>query len=101
MATVKIPVLALALTLLLSLLGTISAPDPAVATPDEVKWSRVNIPTEGETGNWVLASGSNVQHLTMAVDGTFYCYANPSGLRSHNNIRFCRYSADDFYIVAV
>ncbi len=79
MAKSKIPALALALALLLSLLGTISAPDPAVAAPDEVKWSRVNIPTEGETGNWVLASGSNVQHLTMAVDGTFYCYANPSG----------------------
>jgi len=79
LTTAKIPLAALILALLLSLLGAISAPDPAAATPDEVKWSRVNIPTEGETGNWVLASGSNVQHLTMAVDSTFYCYANPSG----------------------
>ncbi|MFC1978110.1 WD40/YVTN/BNR-like repeat-containing protein, partial [Chloroflexota bacterium] len=39
----------------------------------------VNIPTEGETGNWVLASGTNVRHLAMAVDGTLYSYANPSG----------------------
>jgi len=29
-------------------------------------------------GNWVLASGSNVRCLTMANDGTFYAYANPS-----------------------
>ncbi|MDI6815104.1 MAG: hypothetical protein QMC90_03380 [Dehalococcoidales bacterium] len=47
---------------------------PAVATPDEVKWSRVNIPTEGKPGNWVLASGSDIQHLTMAIDGTLYAY---------------------------
>ena len=62
-----------------SLLSTISAPDPVAAAPDEVKWTRVNIPTEGETGNWVLASGSNVRHLAMAVDGSLYSYANPSG----------------------
>ncbi|MFC1932912.1 hypothetical protein ACFLXU_04710 [Chloroflexota bacterium] len=77
--TGKAPLVALALILLLSLLGTISLPNPAVATPDEVKWSRVNIPTEGEAGNWVLANGSDVRHLTMATDGTVYCYANPSG----------------------
>ncbi len=79
MAKSKIPVIALTLTLLLSLLGTISPTNPAAATPDEVKWSRVNIPTEGEAGNWMLASGSNLQHLTMAIDSTLYCYANPSG----------------------
>lgn len=78
MATAKIPLIALALALLLSLLGTIASTDPAAATPDEVKWSRVNIPADGETGNWVLASGSNIQHLTMAVDGTIYGYVNPS-----------------------
>ena len=52
---------------------------PAAATPDEVKWSRVDMPTEGKLGDWVLASGSDVQHLTMAIDGSLYCYANPSG----------------------
>ena len=70
---------ALALTLLISLLGTINAASPVSATPDEVKREKVNIPTEGETGNWVLAAGSDVKHLTMAKDGTLYAYANPSG----------------------
>ncbi len=79
MAKSTILVVALALTLLLSSPYTIPIPNPVAATPDEVKWSRVNIPTEGETGNWVLASGSNIQHLTMAADGAIYCYANPSG----------------------
>ena len=44
-----------------------------------VKWSRVNIPTDGRDGNWVTANGSDVQHLTMATEGTIYGYANPSG----------------------
>ena len=46
----------------------------ATASPDEVKWSPVNIPAEGRAGNWVLAAGSDVQHLTMAIDGTLYAY---------------------------
>jgi len=44
------------------------------ASADEVKWSRVNTPTEGSAGNWVLASNSNVQHLTMSANGTLYVY---------------------------
>jgi len=75
----KLLLAALALTPLLSLLGSPFPASPVTAAPDEVKWSRVNIPTEGEIGNWVLASGSNIQHLTMANDGTLYCYAHPSG----------------------
>jgi photosystem II stability/assembly factor-like uncharacterized protein len=63
------------LVVLLSLLGSTLA----VAAPDEVKWSRVNIPTEGKLGDWVLGSGSDVQHLTLAIDGTLYGYADPSG----------------------
>jgi len=47
---------------------------PAAAAPDEVKWSRFNIPLDGKPGNWVLADGSDVQHLTMASDGTLYAY---------------------------
>ncbi|MFC2007762.1 hypothetical protein ACFLVB_04120, partial [Chloroflexota bacterium] len=39
---------------------------------DEVKWSRVTVPTEGKAGNWLLADGSDIQHLTMAADGTLY-----------------------------
>jgi len=66
---------AITLVALLTLLGS----TPAVAAPDEVKWSRVKSPAEGKRGDWMLASGSDVQHLTMAVDGTLYCYANPSG----------------------
>ncbi len=57
--------------LLLSLAGSIA---PAVAAPDEVKWSRFDIPLDGKPGNWVLADGSDVQHLTVAGDGTLYAY---------------------------
>ncbi|MBA7477112.1 hypothetical protein ES707_12510 [subsurface metagenome] len=71
MATIRF---AVRLLLLLSLLGSVSPLTPAVADPDEIMWSRVNIPTEGKTGNWVLANGSDVAHLTMAIDGTLYAY---------------------------
>jgi len=66
------------LALILLLLGSIT-PTPVIATPDVVEWSRVTLPTEGKPGNWVLADGSDIQHLTMAIDGTIYAYANPSG----------------------
>jgi len=69
----KICIIALGLILSLSL--SFSAPTSlAIASPDEVKWSRVSIPTEGEAGNWVLADGSDVQHLRVAIDGTLYAY---------------------------
>ena len=58
----------------LLLLAWLSLTAPAIANPDLVKWSRVNIPTDGEAGGWGLASGSDVQHLTMATDGTLYAY---------------------------
>ena len=61
---------ALALGLLL-LLGFAS---PLLADPDPVKWSRVNIPTEGKAEGWVLASASDVQNPTMASNGTLYAY---------------------------
>ncbi len=67
-------IIAVGLLLLLSLLFSISPLTPAVAAPSEVNWSTVNIPTEGKTGNWVLAKDSDVQHLTMAIDGTLYTY---------------------------
>ena len=66
-------VVAVGVILLLSLSLSIPA-SPAIASPDEVKWTRVNIPAEGRAGNWMLADGSDVQHLTMAVDGTLYAY---------------------------
>ncbi|MDP2731252.1 MAG: hypothetical protein Q8O55_12355 [Dehalococcoidales bacterium] len=52
--------------------GSIFSSHPAAASPEEVKWSRVNIPDEGEGGNWALASGSDIKHLAMAKDGTLY-----------------------------
>ncbi len=71
MATIKS---AVGLLLLLSLLFSISPLTSAVADPDEVTWSRVNIPAEGKAGNWALANGSDVAHLTIAIDGTLYAY---------------------------
>ncbi len=73
MAKIK---LAIWLILLLSLLSYSTS---ATANSSTVKWLCVNIPTEGESGNWVLASGSDVQYLRRAIDGTLYCYAKPSG----------------------
>jgi len=71
-------IITLGLILLLSLPFSTSA-SLAIAAPDEAKWSRFNIPTEGSAGDWVLADGSDVQHLTMDIDGTLYGYATPSG----------------------
>jgi len=65
--------------LLLSLLGVTSTITPATAATDEVEWSRVNIPTEGRTGNWMLADNSDVQQLSMAIDSSLYCYADVGG----------------------
>ncbi len=45
---------------------------PAEAASDAATWTRVNIPTEGEAGDWVLAAGSDIEHLTAASDGTLY-----------------------------
>jgi len=70
---------ALGLIWLLSLLSSAFPVTAVAASPDEVKWSGVNIPTEGEAGDWVLADGADIRQLTMAVDGTLYCYANPTG----------------------
>jgi len=70
--------LSLGFLLLISCLS-LMAPNPASASPDEVKWSRVNIPTEGKGGGWVLANDANTRHLTLAHDGTLYAYANPAG----------------------
>jgi len=79
MAKVEIIIKALTLISLLGLLSTTFSSERAGATLEEAKWCRVNTPAEGETGGWVLASGSDVRLLTRAIDGTLYCYANPSG----------------------
>ncbi len=46
----------------------------AAAASEAVRWTKVNIPTEGEAGHWALAAGSDIQHLTASGDGTLYCY---------------------------
>ncbi len=69
----RLEMIAPGLILLLSL-TFLTLTNTAAASPDEAKWSRVNIPTEGKAGNWVLADGSDIQHLTMASDGTLYAY---------------------------
>jgi hypothetical protein len=89
-----------ATALLLALSLVVFSPPTSLAAPDEVKWSRVNIPTKGSAGNRVLADGSDVQHLTMAIDGTLYGYATPSGLRSHNNA-FRVNGAGGFYSLTI
>ena len=70
------------LVLLLSLLGLLPGTTQALTAPDELRWSRENIPTEGEAGGWVLANGSDVKHLSMTIDGTLYAYVTglPYGL---------------------
>jgi len=73
MAKMKSPAIALGLLLLLGLIVTPLTTANATAN-DEVRWSRVNIPADGGAGGWVLASGSDVQHLSMAIDGTLYAY---------------------------
>ncbi len=79
MAKIKTALTISGAILLLSLLNPITSSLPASASSDVVRWFKVNIPTEGKAGNWVLADGSDVQHLTITADGTLYGYANPSG----------------------
>ena len=74
----RVLIASLTLTLLISWFSLPSR-GQTLSETEEVKWSAVDIPAEGRTGNWVLAPGSDVQHLTMARDGTLYCYARPSG----------------------
>jgi photosystem II stability/assembly factor-like uncharacterized protein len=67
---------------LISLIGfntTVVPIYPAAAASEEVRWTKVSIPTEGEAGNWALASGSDIQHLIAAGDGTLYaCVKGPT-----------------------
>jgi len=80
MAKMKTTLTILGVILLLSLLNPITSAKQTTASSNLVRWFNVNIPAEGKAGNWVLADGSDVKHLTMAADGTFYGYANPSGI---------------------
>ena len=68
----------LLLIVLPALMCLIYTPGIAGAAADEVKWSMVDIPLGGESGGWVLAGGSDIEHITVTSDGTLYCYADPS-----------------------
>ena len=73
MAKLKFPFLFTLLVFLLIFCLTQSA----TVSADEVKWSRVNIPTQGNAGDWLLADGSDVQHLTMSTNGTLHASVSP------------------------
>jgi photosystem II stability/assembly factor-like uncharacterized protein len=73
-AHLKTRIFIIGLITLLSLNTSVIPAHQVRASSDAVKWSKVNIPTEGEAGNWVLADGSDIQHLTAASDGTLYAY---------------------------
>jgi len=63
--------LALGPLLLVGLLGLTVA---ASAELDAGEWSKIDIPTEGKSGGWVLAPDSDIQRLSQAIDGTLYAY---------------------------
>lgn len=50
-----------------------------VSAESDYKWRRLNAPSDGTAGGWLLARGSDVKCLTRAKDGTLYAYANPTG----------------------
>jgi photosystem II stability/assembly factor-like uncharacterized protein len=75
----KIMARALRVLLLLPLVAAVISFSRPVSAADTAQWVPVNIPTEGVAGKWTLAAGSDIRCLTMANDGTLYCYANPSG----------------------
>ena len=61
--------LAAGLVLLRGLLGSST---PNITDPGVVMLSEVNIPAEGESGNWGLAGGTKYQYPAMAIDGIVY-----------------------------
>jgi len=62
----------LGLVLLVCLLGFTSPKHAAASSPGDVRWTPVDIPTQGKPGNWVLTRNSDVRHLAVAADGTLY-----------------------------
>jgi hypothetical protein len=61
---------AAALGLLLLIVSSLTT--PAASSPEPLKWWPVNVPADGEKGDWGLAWGSDVEHLAAAGDGTLY-----------------------------
>jgi hypothetical protein len=63
------------ITIILLLTYIFLEPCPTLsANPSALRWTRVDIPTEGEAGGWTLANSSDIKHLTAAADGTLYAY---------------------------
>ena len=58
---------------------TIGPRSDVVGDVAAAKWTKVPIPDQGDLGEWVLASGSDVSHIAVASDGTIYAAANPTG----------------------
>ncbi len=75
MARIKIT---LRFLLLVVFYASCCATFPQTVDAENLKWSRVNIPSNGVSGQWILAQGSDLHSLTLASDGTLYCSANPS-----------------------
>jgi len=60
---------ALGTLLIVGLLGSVLT---VSAASDIAEWSEVNIPAEGRAGGWGLAPGSDIAHLSLAINGTLY-----------------------------
>ncbi|MFH1652267.1 MAG: hypothetical protein ABID87_09250 [Chloroflexota bacterium] len=73
------PAALLLLPFLLLSLSPLSPPGhPAEGATEAVKWHRVSIPAGGNSGDWVLAPGSEITQLHLAEDGAIF--AGASGL---------------------
>jgi len=72
---------------LVTLLLILSTTAPAAASPEPLEWTPVNIPADGERGDWGLGWGSDVLQLAAADDGTLYA--------SVRGLDYSLYSSDD------
>ena len=64
--------LTIPLSSLLILILLVCCAPPLSASAEPLRWTRVNIPTGNEAGNWVLAAGSNIRSMAAAADGALY-----------------------------
>ncbi len=75
----SVKTLAAACLALLAIIASALPTAVAGTVPTAAHWTAVNIPAQGEAGQWVLAAGSDVQQITVATDGALYAAANPTG----------------------
>ncbi|MFH1002602.1 MAG: hypothetical protein V1780_00465 [Chloroflexota bacterium] len=75
---------ALSLVMALSVLAAFMPVSSVQANPGNNEWAEFNVPKDGNTGSWVLATADNVSApptmgpIAMAIDGTLYCYVGPT-----------------------